>query len=245
MSRYAPSKMELGPRDVVSRSIQTELDEGRGIAGGDFVHLDLRHLGRATVRERLPQVRQLGIDLVGVDCLQRPLPIRPTAHYTMGGVPTDLDGRVLSDGMSRPLAGLFAAGESACVSVHGANRLGSNSLLEATVFGRRAGRSMAAYAHDAPVPDWPNDAVEPVVERIDRLLARGHGERWHDVGETLRAEMTARVGVYRERPGLERARGTLHECRQRYASTTMRPFSTPIWSVRWSSATCSTSARRS
>ena len=132
MQTYAPTAMELAPRDITSRSIQQEIDAGRGIGGKDFVYLDLRHLGAEKIAERLPGIRDLSIHFEGVDPVYEPIPIQPCQHYSMGGIDTDVDGRTR-------LAGLFAAGECACVSVHGANRLGGNSLLETVVFGRRAG----------------------------------------------------------------------------------------------------------
>jgi succinate dehydrogenase/fumarate reductase flavoprotein subunit len=131
MARYAPSKMELAARDVVSRAEQTEINEGRGVDG--CVLLDLRHLGKQKIMERLPQIRELALDLANTDLLTDPLPIRPGMHYAMGGIKTDVNG-------ATPIPGLFAAGECACVSVHGANRLGGNSLLETIVFGRRSGK---------------------------------------------------------------------------------------------------------
>ena len=133
MERYAPKSMELAPRDIISRSIQTEINEGRGIDGKGYVYLDLRHLGAEKILERLPGIRDLAIHFEGVDPIEEPIPIVPSQHYSMGGIDTDVDGATV-------LPGFYAAGECACVSVHGANRLGGNSLLETIVFGRRAGR---------------------------------------------------------------------------------------------------------
>ena len=138
MERYTPHLMELGPRDIVARSIQTEIIEGRGFEG-EFVYLDLRHLGRTKIMDRLPGIRQIAIDFAGIDPVLEPIPIQPAQHYSMGGIPTNIDGET-------PLPGLFAAGECACVSVHGANRLGGNSLLETVVFGARAGKKAAQKA---------------------------------------------------------------------------------------------------
>ncbi|MEI6726051.1 MAG: FAD-binding protein, partial [Actinomycetes bacterium] len=137
MARYAPKAMELAPRDITSRSITTEILEGRGIGGKDFVYLDLRHLGAEKILERLPGIRDLAIHFEGVDPIEEPIPITPCQHYTMGGIDTDVDGRTV-------MPGFYAAGECACVSVHGANRLGGNSLLETIVFGRRSGAAAAA-----------------------------------------------------------------------------------------------------
>ncbi|MFA4965968.1 MAG: FAD-dependent oxidoreductase, partial [Thermoleophilia bacterium] len=137
MSRYAPKAMELAPRDITSRSIMTEILEGRGVGGKGYVYLDLRHLGAAKIMEKLPGIRDLAIHFEGVDPIEEPVPIVPSQHYTMGGIDTDVDGRTV-------MPGLYAAGECACVSVHGANRLGGNSLLETIVFGRRSGAAAVA-----------------------------------------------------------------------------------------------------
>ncbi len=189
MKKYAPEKMELAPRDIVSRSIQTEIEEGRGVGGKPYVHLDLRHLGEAKIQERLPQIRELAKSFVGVDPVKEPIPIQPTAHYSMGGVATDLDGR-------SPMPGLFAAGECSCVSVHGANRLGGNSLLETIVFGRRAGRAAAAYAKTATVEDGEATLVRDERSIAD-LLKREKGERVARLRIELGDTMTANVGIYR------------------------------------------------
>jgi succinate dehydrogenase / fumarate reductase flavoprotein subunit len=135
MEHYVPKLLELGPRDIVARGIQTEIDQGHGFEE-EYVHLDLRHLGKEKIMDRLPGIRQIAIDFAGVDPVLKPIPIQPAQHYSMGGIPTNVDGET-------PLPGLYAAGECACVSVHGANRLGGNSLLETLVFGARAGRKAA------------------------------------------------------------------------------------------------------
>ena len=157
MSKYAPSKMELGPRDIVSRSEQAEINEGRG-AGPEkeYVLLDLRHLGAEKIMERLPQVYNLAKDFIGVDCIADPVPIQPTAHYSMGGIPADNDCHVFLDEKGTYVQGFYAAGECSCISVHGANRLGTNSLLEALVFGRRAGKKL--------LDDVPQLQLSPVNE---------------------------------------------------------------------------------
>ena len=138
MEKYAPKAMELAPRDITSRSIQTEINEGRGIGGQGFVYLDLRHLGAEKILERLPGIRDLAIHFEGVDPIEAPVPVVPSQHYWMGGIDTDVNGTTV-------MPGLYAAGECACVSVHGANRLGGNSLLETIVFGRRAGAEVVRY----------------------------------------------------------------------------------------------------
>jgi succinate dehydrogenase / fumarate reductase flavoprotein subunit len=227
MQRYAASKMELAPRDLVSRSEQLEINEGRGVgADGKGIHLDLRHLGRQKILERLPQVRELAMDFVGVDPIDDLVPIQPTAHYSMGGIPTDNDGRVLADGRDIPVAGLYAAGECACVSVHGANRLGTNSLLDASLFGRRAGAALAqevlAGGGLAPVGGNPMTATEA---RLRRLFDGPGTESVAAVADALKTTMTEDCGVFRDGAGLERARASAVELRRRFGGVKVRDTS--------------------
>ena len=178
MEKYAKAKMELAPRDIVSRSVQTEVNEGRGINGKDYVYIDLRHLGREKILEKLPQIRQLGIDFIGVDCIEKPIPIQPTAHYSMGGIPADKDGQVIIDDKGTKITGFFAAGECACVSVHGANRLGTNSLLDALVFGRRTGKALMEFTGNAKLHDInKNQEISSVRGRIDTIMNTSGAER--------------------------------------------------------------------
>src|SRR5215813_1301020 len=188
MKRYAPNAMELASRDVVSRSEQTEIDEGRGIDGS--VLLDMRHLGAAKIIERLPGSRELAITYAGVDPIYDPVPVRPGAHYHMGGVETDVWGRT-------SIEGLYAAGEAACVSVHGANRLGGNSLMETITFGRRAGQAAAEAAllvDDASVSDG---ALADAQSELGALLSRSEGERPWKIREELGSSMLENFGVFR------------------------------------------------
>ena len=147
LEEYIPSKMELGPRDILSRAIMQEIEKGRAFDGpyGEYVHLDIRHLGEKKIDEKLPFVRELTTKFVGIDPVHEPIPVRPVVHYMMGGVDTDIEGRT-------PLPGLYSAGEAACVSINGANRLGSNSLTELLVFGARAGKAAAAFAAERRSP---------------------------------------------------------------------------------------------
>src|SRR5947207_9068371 len=168
MKRYAPNALELAARDVVSRSEMTEIEEGRGINGS--VMLDMRHLGAERIIERLPGSRELAMTYAGIDPIQAPVPVRPGAHYHMGGVETD------SDGLTE-LTGLYAAGEVACVSVHGANRLGGNSLMETITFGRRAGRAAAEWAHSHTTVEVPRGIERDAERELQTLLARDTGER--------------------------------------------------------------------
>jgi succinate dehydrogenase / fumarate reductase flavoprotein subunit len=224
MARYAASKMELAPRDLVSRSEQMEINEGRGVGpDGKGIHLDLRHLGREKILERLPQVRDLALDFVGVDPIDSLVPIQPTAHYSMGGIPTDNDGRVLADGRQDPVVGLYAAGECACVSVHGANRLGTNSLLDASLFGRRAGVAMAEAILGggdlAPVAGNPLGDTEA---RLRGLFEAPGTESVAELAEALKTTMTEDCGVFRDGDGLERARQTTDGLRLRFRQEKVR-----------------------
>ncbi|MGP0629315.1 FAD-binding protein [Nitrospina sp. 32_T5] len=204
MEKYAPSRMELAPRDIVARAEQSEIDEGRGVNGEDFIHLDLRHLGEKRIMERLPQIRQLGIDFIGVDCVKDPLPIQPSAHYSMGGIPTNIHGQVVRDGDGTAVEGFFAAGECACVSVHGANRLGTNSLLDATVFGERAGRSALEYGRGATFGQV-NEGQEKarVLKSIEEIFQRDGTESYNDVRNEMKQTMMRLCGVFRNEENLK------------------------------------------
>jgi len=218
MERYAPKAMELAPRDITSRSIQTEILEGRGIDGKEYVYLDLRHLGAHKILERLPGIRDLSIHFEGVDPIEAPVPVVPSQHYTMGGIDTDVDGRTR-------MPGLYAAGECACVSVHGANRLGGNSLLETIVFGRRSGAAAAQELLGRESEAGGADAVAAaarrtladVEARVAGLAARGvAGDDPYAVRVEMKAAMKEHFGVFREavqmRAGLEKLRTLKARC---------------------------------
>ena len=213
MARYAPEKLELASRDVISRAEQTEIEEGRDVDG--CVLLDVRHLGEAKINERLWQIRELAIDLASTDMVYEPVKVRPGAHYAMGGVKTNVDG-------ASPLPGLFAAGECASVSVHGANRLGGNSLLETVVFGRRAGRAAARYAQEQrPAQPLSEAALRRDREEIDALVERscsgtGSDERPAVIRRELGQMMRAQVGIFRTGEGLEPAAQKITELKERY-----------------------------
>jgi succinate dehydrogenase/fumarate reductase flavoprotein subunit len=212
MEQYAPSRMELAPRDIVARAEQSEIDAGRGVDGKDIIHLDLRHLGEARIMERLPQIRQLGIDFIGVDCVTDPLPIQPSAHYSMGGIPTDI---INAEGT--PMEGFFAAGECACVSVHGANRLGTNSLLEATVFGERAGRSALKYARNAEFGKV-NESHEKarVLTQVEEIFQRDGTESYNEIRNEMKEVMMAKCGVFRDAEKLKSCVETIQGLKERY-----------------------------
>jgi succinate dehydrogenase / fumarate reductase flavoprotein subunit len=209
MEKYAPNAMELASRDVVSRAEWTEIMEGRGVDG--CVLLDLTHLGADRINRALPGSRELALDYAGVDAIDEPIPVRPGAHYQMGGIHTDVDGQT-------PLHGLWASGETACVSVHGANRLGGNSLLEAVVFGRRSGEHAARTVAGKTKPD-PAAAVTSIARTtatVDRLLASTSGPRPDELREGLADAMYEGCGVFRTGEGMEQARDRIAELRSRF-----------------------------
>lgn len=224
MSKYAPNKLELASRDVVSRAEATEIMEGRGVDG--CVLLDLRHLGRDRIMERLPQIRELAIAFAGTDPIEEPIPIRPGAHYHMGGVHVD------NWGAAPHMPGLFAAGECSCVSVHGANRLGGNSLLEAVVFGARAGEASAAYAQEAGEPDVPSNAAAETQDRIEEMLLRENGPRQGEIRDELAAVMQEKVGVFRSDGPLREAKAKVTELKEKFQGVVVddkgRTFNTDL-----------------
>ena len=215
METYAPTMKDLASRDVVSRSIYLEIAEGRGIGGSDFVHLDVRHLGAEVLNKKLPDMSGFIRTYFGLEPLTDLVPIQPTAHYAMGGVPTDIDGRVLADEAGRVVPGFYAAGEVACVSVHGANRLGTNSLLDILVFGRRAGKKMAAELVDLPPASADLDAEASVQAVIGELLGASDGERPAVIRAELQEVMFSKCGVYRTRELLTECRDAVAALRGR------------------------------
>jgi len=207
MKRYAPNAMELASRDVVSRAEQTEIDAGRGIEGSIF--LDMRHLGASRIIERLPGSRELSMVFAGVDPIYDPVPVRPGAHYHMGGVDADNDG-------ATELTGLYAAGEVACVSVHGANRLGGNSLMETITFGRRAGRAAAEWALSHTTIDVPRSAEADAERRLRDLLSVGRGERPWQIRNDLGSSMLENFGVFRREDQMLEQLDTIEALRARF-----------------------------
>jgi succinate dehydrogenase / fumarate reductase flavoprotein subunit len=207
LRRYAPNAMELASRDVISRAEQTEIDEGRGLDGN--VLLDLRHLGGDRIRERLHGTRELSLTFAGVDPIYDPIPVRPGAHYHMGGIDTDLSGRTA-------VAGLYAAGEVACVSAHGANRLGGNALMETITYGRRAGRAAAEEAQTVPARTAPPSATTDAERDVNRLLDRTEGERPHTIRDELAATMHENFGVFRREEQMAAQGEIVQRLRERY-----------------------------
>ncbi|MBI3989016.1 MAG: succinate dehydrogenase flavoprotein subunit [candidate division NC10 bacterium] len=215
MQRYAPTLLDLAPRDMVSRAIHAEIREGRGIGGKDYVHLDLTHLGRDVVEKKLPEISDFIRTYLGIDPVKELVPVQPTAHYAMGGIPTDVDGRVIIDEQNTPLPGLYAAGECACVSVHGANRLGTNSLVDILVFGRRAGRHIWRFVREADLLPLPFEPEAPIRSEVSRILEGTGRESVADLRRMMQQEMMDKTSVFREKAGLQEVLDHLEELRER------------------------------
>ncbi|MGD1157210.1 MAG: succinate dehydrogenase flavoprotein subunit [Terriglobia bacterium] len=216
MERYAPTLLDLAPRDLTSRAIYREIREGRGIEGKNYVYLDMTHLGSEVLDKKLPDISEFVRTYLGIDPLTHPVPIQPTAHYAMGGIPTDVDGRVVIDKKNTPLPGLYAAGEVACVSVHGANRLGTNSLVDILVFGRRGGRHALKFIQENDWVPLPTHADEPARALVSRVLNSTGKERAADIRDVLQDEMMDKASVFRDAKGLTAIREKLRELRDRY-----------------------------
>ena len=220
MERYAPTLLDLAPRDMVSRAMMTEISEGRGIRGDkqidDYLLLDATHIGKETLMAKLPDITGFCKTYLGIDPADKPIPVQPTAHYAMGGIPTNIDGRVRIDGAGGFYDGLYAAGECACVSVHGANRLGTNSLLDLVVFGRRAGIHIADYVRQADRPNISEDAAEPAKEMILRLMEKKKGIHGELIRRKMKIEMMANVGVYRTEKAMASAIEAMQTLRKQY-----------------------------
>ncbi|SHK56000.1 FAD-dependent oxidoreductase [Thermocrinis minervae] len=215
MQRYAPEKMELAPRDLVSRAIEMEIKEGRGVGEGTYayVYLDLRHLGEEKIKQRLPQVRQLAIDFEGVDPVYDLVPIRPTAHYCMGGI--HIENYMTS---STPMEGLYAVGECACVSVHGANRLGGNSLTELMVFGKYCGIAVREYAKYAPMPKVIPSEEKKGQAYVEELLKREGKAKLSEVRRKMGEIMWEKVGIFRDERSLKEAYEELSDLLEQWKS---------------------------
>jgi len=223
--------MELGPRDILSRAIMQEIEKGRAFDGpyGEYVHLDIRHLGEKKIDEKLPFVRELTTKFVGIDPVHEPIPVRPVVHYMMGGVDTDIEGRT-------PLPGLYSAGETACVSINGANRLGSNSLTECLVFGARVGRQAARDALEAAAPAGDSEAHQAEAEQ-ERLISAyldkpGGRERIAPIRRDLQAAMERGAGVYRTEESMKEAVEEVRALKERFRDLALfdrdRAFNTEL-----------------
>ena len=231
MEKYAPKMKDLASRDVVSRAINTELRAGNGIKGGPYLYLDVRpetvnrYLAEAGetrridahfIETKLAETVDQGRTYSGVDPVTEPMPIRPTAHYAMGGIPTNTDGQVIRDVLNTVVPGLYAAGECACVSVHGANRLGTNSLMDLIVFGRRAGKSAAQYASGADFVPLPDDAGQHVAAELERIRTANGKTRPAILRQKMQSSMMDLVGVFRDGKGLTEAVAVIHELKHIY-----------------------------
>ncbi|MEU6401636.1 succinate dehydrogenase flavoprotein subunit [Streptomyces sp. NPDC046985] len=222
MEKYAPVMKDLASRDVVSRSIYTEIREGRGCGPeGDHVFLDLTHLPPEQLDAKLPDITEFARTYLGIEPYTDPIPIQPTAHYAMGGIPTNVAGEVLADNTT-VVPGLYAAGEVACVSVHGANRLGTNSLLDINVFGRRAGIAAAEYAQGAEFVELPEDPASLVVAQLERLRDSAGAERVAELRRELQETMDANVMVFRTEQTIKTAVEKIAELRERYRNVAVQ-----------------------
>lgn len=235
MERYAPTMLDLAPRDMISRYMQQEIREGRGIGGKDYLYLDLRPesitryksapggkpVTQEELEQKLPDIIEMMRLYLGVNPMKELVPTQPTAHYAMGGIPTDVNGRVVIDEKNTVLSGLYAAGECACVSVHGANRLGTNSLVDILVFGRRSGRSAAEYVKQTDFPPLPANAADRTREEIDRWFSRQGGESAGEIRRTLQEEMMDKCGVFRNAKDLEKVGTTIAELKERYENVAL------------------------
>ena len=220
MEVYAPTLLDLAPRDMVARAITTEVLEGRGIKGNkkidDYVYLDATGLGKAVLERKLPDITDFCKTYIGIDPAEKPIPVQPTAHYGMGGIPTDTHGRVIVDDKHTVCEGLYAAGECACVSIHGANRLGTNSLLDLVVFGRRAGVHIASYVKGVDLPLIPKSADEYAREWISGLTKKGITGEAGRITEEMKITMMQNVGIYRNERNMGDAVSTIKALREEY-----------------------------
>jgi succinate dehydrogenase / fumarate reductase flavoprotein subunit len=220
MERYAPTLLDLAPRDMVSRAIMEEIRAGNGIRGdreiSDYVHLDAMHLGKEVIDAKLPDIAGFCRTYLGIDPAEAPIPVQPTAHYAMGGIPTDNEGRVLADGSGALIEGLYAAGECACISVHGANRLGTNSLVDLVVYGRRAGQHIARYVLDADLSPLGEDPEEPARTWIETLTDGQGGPHGGAIRAEMKDVMMEKMGIYRNEEDMRKAMEELQRLRARY-----------------------------
>jgi len=223
MERYAPSAKDLASRDVVSRSIAQEVLEGRGIgANKNGVYLTLSHLGEELINEKLPGIREISIKFANVDPVKDPVPVVPTVHYMMGGIPTTLNGQVRDGVKQKEVNGFYALGECACVSVHGANRLGSNSLLDLIVFGKAAGQHILDSSKGKKLKKLPNDVTKKTIERLKKIDTKGSLEDPRELGEELRAVMQKHCGVFRTPELLNEGLGKVVDLKQRIRNISIK-----------------------
>lgn len=222
MERYMPTLKDLAPRDIVSRCIVQEIKDGNGVDGKDYVFLDVRHLGAAKIAEKLPDITDFARNYLGVEPITEPVPIQPTAHYAMGGIPTDTDARVVMDPQWTPLPGFYAAGEVACVSVHGANRLGTNSLVDLIVFGRRAGKHMVKFIQENDFTPLPEHHEDYSREYVEHLYSSSGGESAARIRSDLQNEMIDNVFVERTDQGLRHALDVISDLQESYKNVQLQ-----------------------
>jgi succinate dehydrogenase / fumarate reductase flavoprotein subunit len=223
MEKYAPDFKDLAPRDIVSRAIYTEIQEGRGVGPKkDHVNLQIHHIGRDAILKKLPEIYKFSLTYVGVDCTKEPIPVMPTMHYYMGGIPTNHeDGRVIADEKGKTIAGLYAAGEAACESVHGANRLGCNSLIDTVVFGRKSGKHMFEYIQEIPKVEPKNEDGKKSLEIINKLLSSDGKERVSQLREEMQELMWNKCSVFRDEKTLREGLEGLKELKDRYRNISL------------------------
>jgi succinate dehydrogenase / fumarate reductase flavoprotein subunit len=224
MERYAPSIKDLAPRDMVSRAIATEISAGNGAGpNSDYVYLDLTHLGEEAIMKKLPDITDFVRTYVKIEPINDPIPVQPTAHYAMGGIPTDVNGRVLSDHKGGVIEGVYAAGEAACVSVHGANRLGTNSLLDIVVFGKRAGQSMVDYVSSTKASSLNESAADDLSNKISGLMEKEHTTEFSvaKIRSELQDSMEENAKIFRSKETLENQTEILSDLRERYKNVTV------------------------
>jgi succinate dehydrogenase / fumarate reductase, flavoprotein subunit len=215
MEHYAPILKDLAPRDIISRAILNEVAEGKGVEGKDYVHLDLRSIGKERLSQKLPEITGFIKTYLGIDPSEQLVPVAPTCHYMMGGIPADTEGHVLADEADGFLPGLFAVGECACVSVHGANRLGCNSLVDLVVFGHRTGLSVVNHVKEKSFPTLPQQAENIVVDKINGLLDSHGNERVPMLRATMQQLMTEKCSVFRNNDCLKEALKEIHQLQKR------------------------------
>ncbi len=216
MERYAPTLKDLAPRDMCSRAITLEIREGRGIGGKDYVHLDLTHLDPKGIHEKLPDITDFVETYMGIDPVKELIPIQPTAHYAMGGIPTNSGAQVIRDEKATPVPGLYAAGECACVSVHGANRLGTNSLVDIIVFGRKGGKGLGEFVKKAVLQALPADPEGRTKARMAKLFEGSGSESVEAIRRELQQEMMDKAGVYRVEADLKKMLAIIGSLKERY-----------------------------
>ena len=222
MERYAPTIKDLAPRDMISRCILEEVRAGRGIDGKDYVHLDLTHLGADVIGQKLVEIIGFAQTYAGVDARREPIPVQPTCHYMMGGIAADADGHVILDDKGTVFPGLYAAGECACVSVHGANRLGCNSLLDILVFGRRSGKEIRRFVQAAALPAVAPGLLQKYAALIQSMLAKEGDTSYGQIQAEMREVMMDKVSVFRTEKGLQAALETVRDLKEKYGRIHIR-----------------------